>query len=248
MLQMTTNVLSFALVISLLHCVTAFSSNYISSQAQTLKAAASKPWINDNVRVFQPSLSCDNPFVDLVPPMGRGCDISVNWSDPHEGAQDLAEKCFPNEEKKASDAATILEEAMERFKVITLEEGVVNPSFKARIVASRGSFGVKCPRWHYDHVQLRHIQALVGPGCDYLVSDMGVDRSIVNQADEGETKEINKGIVDPVVASVRHGREGEAVVLRGMDGCCRPAVHKSPDLQWWQGRVLMTFDIMPSSA
>ena len=140
MLQMSTNVLRFALVISLLHCVTAaFSSNYISSQAQTLKAAASKPWINDNVRVFQTSLSRDNPFVDLVPVIGRGCDISVKWSDPHEGAQDLAEKCFPNEEKKASDAATILEEAMERFKVITLEEGVVNPIFKARIVASRGT-------------------------------------------------------------------------------------------------------------
>ncbi len=240
---MKTNVPRVAFLISLLHCVTAFSCGYLSSQTQTLKIAAPKPWINDNVRVFQTSLPLRNPFVDLVPVMGRGCDVSVTWSDPHEGAQHLAEKCFRNKEK-ASNAAQILEEAMERFKSITIEEGVVNASLRARIVASRGAFGVKCPRWHYDHVPLRHIQALVGPGCDYLVSDVGVDRSMVNQADESENKGINEGIVDPVVANIRRGREGEAVVLRGTDGCCRPAVHKSPNLQWWQGRVLMTLDIL----
>ena len=244
------NVPRLALVISLLHCSWGFTISSLT-QTQTIKTEASqrRRWINDNVWLVEPSITRHNPFVALVPAMGRGCDVSVTWSDPHEGALALAEKCFPfpNTSERRSDAVQLIEEAMEHFRrLIIVEEGVVNASFKARIVASRGSSGIKCPRWHYDHVVLRHIQALVGPGCDYLVSDLGVNRSIVNQADESETKEVNAGIVDPLLASVCHGREGEAVVLRGALGCSRPAIHKSPDLQWWQGRVLMTFDIESS--
>ena len=39
---------------------------------------------------------------------------------------------------------------------------------KARIVSSIGSAGQKCPRWHVDHVPLRLIISLAGPGCIYV--------------------------------------------------------------------------------
>eukprot|EP00980_Cylindrotheca_fusiformis_P029414 scaffold23471_cov141-Cylindrotheca_fusiformis.AAC.11 len=41
--------------------------------------------------------------------------------------------------------------------------------FKARIVATRGRIGTKCPQWHRDHVPVRWIQALVGPGCQVVL-------------------------------------------------------------------------------
>ena len=98
-----------------------------------------------------------------------------------------------------------------------------------------------------DHVVVRHIQALVGPGCDYLVSEAGVDRSVVNHADEIETAQINQKLVNPILADICHGSEGGAIILRGMEaGCRKAAVHKSPEIPWWQGRVLLTLDIAKS--
>jgi hypothetical protein len=41
--------------------------------------------------------------------------------------------------------------------------------FTARLVASRGAAtSIKCPLWHQDHVPIRWIQALTGPGCQYI--------------------------------------------------------------------------------
>jgi Protein of unknown function (DUF1826) len=42
-----------------------------------------------------------------------------------------------------------------------------------RIVSSRGTAaGTKCPLWHVDHVPVRWIQALVGPGCEYVADSL----------------------------------------------------------------------------
>jgi Protein of unknown function (DUF1826) len=219
-------------------------SRCLSSTAMKIRPSEMKNWINGNVRVLRPSIEQSrqpNPFEVLIPFMGKGCDVTVEWEDPHTGATKLADKCFNG--KETDHVIAILEEALGGFRNLTIQEGVPATSFKARIVATRGPIGTKCPRWHYDHVVMRHIQALVGPGCDYVISDTGVDRSVVNQADQCETALINTDIVDDAIADVLHGREGEAIVLKGLAGCDRPAIHKSPELQWWQGRLLMTLDI-----
>jgi hypothetical protein len=238
---MTKDVSMLVLIIILLQCQ---FSRCLLSTAVKLRPIDAKTWINDNVRVLEPSVKRErNPFGILVPLLGKGCDVTVDWDDPHKGALELATKFF---ERNAADGevVAVLVEAFGQFRNLTVEEGITATSFKARIVATRGSIGIKCPRWHYDHVPVRHIQALVGPGCDYVVSENGVDRSVLNQADECETERINRHVVDDTVADVRRGREGEAVVLRGMTGCDRPAVHKSPELPWWQGRILVTLDIV----
>jgi hypothetical protein len=40
--------------------------------------------------------------------------------------------------------------------------------FQVRITSSRGTTGTKCPVWHMDHVPVRWIQSLVGPGCMWV--------------------------------------------------------------------------------
>jgi hypothetical protein len=223
----------------------------LSSLVATNPTTSSNVWINDNVHVWESSSEKPsiNPFRTLVPLLGdKGCDVTVEWCDPQEGARAIvAALCF---EDNTGDAVKMLSNSLNHFRtVVEMEDGLKSTpdaatSFKARVVATRGSQGTKCPRWHYDHVPLRHIQSLVGPGCDYVVSEDGVDRLFLNEADECETDLINKNMVDATVADVRQGREGEAVILRGVKGSERPAVHKSPDLPWWQGRLLLTVDIL----
>lgn len=199
-------------------------------------------WINGNVLALKPSVKLEkNTFRSLVPPMGKGCDVTVQWSDPLEGAAKLVAHCGIEEGDQVSQ---VLTEALGKFRDLAIEERLSPQLFKARIVATRGSLGTKCPRWHYDHVPLRHIQALVGAGCDFVVSEEGVDRSFLNKADDADTVRINKSMVDIKEADVRQGREGEMIVLRGLEGCDLPCVHKSPTLPWWQGRVLMTVDVL----
>jgi hypothetical protein len=242
----------------LLFCIALLQWHYqpvssFSSLVATNPTTSSNVWINDNVQVWE-SLSekKPNPFRTLVPLLGgKGCDVTVEWCDPQEGAREILAALSFEGQDTTGDAVKVLSDSLNHFRtVVEMEDGTTTStsagatSFKARVVATRGSQGTKCPRWHYDHVPLRHIQALVGPGCDYVVSEDGVDRLFLNEADECETDLINKDMVDISVADVRQGREGEAIILRGVEGSERPAVHKSPELPWWQGRLLLTVDIL----
>ena len=153
---------------------------------------------------------------------------------------------------------------------------------KARIVATRGPAGTKCPQWHVDHVPVRWIQALVGPGCQWIVDDHDVkdtdsdDNSAIhwdrinalnNDDDVDDDDSImtihdtpddrNRLLIDAKRAQIQTAAPGEAVLLLGktwpteMVGRVqvqpRPAVHKSPIMPWWQGRVLLTMDIVDGS-
>lgn len=139
-------------------------------------------------------------------------------------------------------------DSFERFSSLVIADADIKTNeFKARIVATRGSVGTKCPRWHADHVPIRWIQSLVGPGCDYLVGERGVNRELLNGIlDDISTQDANKRIVDSSLASIRQGQEGEAVVLVGRDNSrgIPAAIHKSPTLLPWQGRVLLTIDVV----
>lgn len=63
----------------------------------------------------------------------------------------------------------------------------VVPRCVARIVSTRGKSGIKCPRWHADHVPVRLVMSFIGPGCDYVQEEMvgGVGSGGDTDSDEG---------------------------------------------------------------
>lgn len=142
-------------------------------------------------------------------------------------------------------------------------------TFKARIVATRGPTGTKCPQWHVDHVPVRWIQSLVGPGCEMVVGNNtkesirwnlvnGLNKNNNDDEDfilEESVEDRNQALVRNEVAQIYAAREQEAVLLIGnrwvdyaKDASrvsnIRPVVHKSPTLPWGCERVLLTQDII----
>jgi len=203
-----------------------------------------KELINGNVWIIEcKELEVEKLFSNLVPVMGRGCDVTVKWNDPVKGARDLVDS-LDLDSKVESASSLFFSKSFQQFKSMVYGEGISVSSFKARIVASRGSVGTKCPRWHFDYTPVRWVQSLVGPGCDFVISEVGVNRSVLNQSDDDETELTNKDIVDSVLADVKQGQVGYAIILKGLEGCEKPAIHKSPELKWLEGRVLMTLDII----
>lgn len=45
---------------------------------------------------------------------------------------------------------------------------------QARIVSTIGPIGTKCPRWHADHVPVRLVMSIIGPGCEFVPHEMEV--------------------------------------------------------------------------
>jgi hypothetical protein len=107
---------------------------------------------------------------------------------------------------------------------------------QARIVSSIGEKGIKCPRWHADHVPVRLVMALRGAGCEYIPHELEVgrrkrgsssststssrlvDRHALNNIDEDDTRIANDIIVPPNEATeeaIIQAREGDAVLLMG---------------------------------
>ena len=113
---------------------------------------------------------------------------------------------------------------------------------QARIVSSIGEKGIKCPRWHADHVPVRLVMALRGPGCEYIPHELEVglrhrgssnnsnssssnkerlvDRHALNNIDEDDTRIANDIIVPPnsdidIEEAIIHAGEGDAVLLMG---------------------------------
>lgn len=128
---------------------------------------------------------------------------------------------------------------------------------KARIVSSRGCIGQKCPRWHVDHVPLRLVASLTGPGCVYIPHENeikypeSVNRTALNGLDIEDSNEANNLICprhqSEVVVSAK---VGDAVFLMGrswesLDSDVKAAPHMSPALKAGQPRVLLTVDVVP---
>ncbi|KAL3756143.1 hypothetical protein ACHAWU_005647 [Discostella pseudostelligera] len=103
----------------------------------------------------------------------------------------------------------------------------------ARIVSTIGKSGTKCPRWHADHVPVRLVMSLRGPGCEYVQeesvgvgvcgggdgkgrigstggsnnryheSEVMVNRHALNNLDEEDTTKANNVIVKTSVPTTR---------------------------------------------
>lgn len=113
---------------------------------------------------------------------------------------------------------------------------------QARMVASRGTSGTSCPLWHIDKVPVRWIQALVGPGCQVVKSEEGINWDAFdensNMAQElmgMSTAEENQSRVDSKTADIYSANTNEVTMLVGdrwnelsSHQQLKPIVHRSP--------------------
>jgi hypothetical protein len=233
-----------------------------------------------------------NPFEVIVPPLfasgasGNGVDVTVNWNGSNDNPRHVAQHVLSQIITKKAAATTRSQEmkVMEDYLTTCLSEfqsfceehlllssGVKNNNYyQIRLVATRGAAATKCPQWHLDHVPLRWIQSLVGPGCEYVDGNEGIHWNRINGGrleggDDDDDDAVvtasvndrNAQLVDTKTATIRRADTGEALILIGNQfsdyakdkhGAGRevlsPVVHKSPTIPMWQGRVLLTQNIL----
>jgi hypothetical protein len=216
----------------------------------------------------------DNPWRELIPPLwntrsssgsSEGVDVTIEWSihdDPDKVARDMIRQSTASTTVTTPSQQQIqhLSQSLFYFRELCADKLTPISRFKARLVATRGPTGTKCPQWHIDHVPVRWIQSLVGRGCEFVESNDGVNWQAVNGLDEDETlldsvAARNRALVDPQTATIRRATEGRAVLLIGnrwqeyskdaSSKYIQPAVHKSPaPIPLWEGRVLLTQDVI----
>ena len=145
---------------------------------------------------------------------------------------------------------------------------------QSTLVSTIGERGIKCPRWHLDHVPVRLIMSIVGLGCEYITEKFGdddqmkiVNRTALNNLDEEDTQIANDIIVPKRLVSdrekeggeiIKYAKEGEAILLMGKgweeeerddssstnEDIPLAAVHRSPILKPNQERILLTVDLV----
>lgn len=192
-----------------------------------------------------------------------GADVTAIFDDPVDGARQLLDGCGIRIQDDTDETLQHLKGVLAYFQdCVSFASGGTARRCKARIVASRGPIGTKCPRWHLDHVPVRLIMSLIGPGCDYIPesilphtsNNVYVDRHALNGLDMDDSVRANRIIV-PDERGVVRSKVGEAVVLMGREwdtvdeagkddtGILHAAAHKSPSLSPFEGRVLLTVDL-----
>ena len=195
-----------------------------------------------------------------------GIDKSIEFKDSYKGAKKLISKCFDDlnfDEKSSSyhDIVNYIHDIFDHFQSTVSSPqshgGAGAHSFRARLVSTRGPIGQKCPRWHVDHVPLRLVMSLIGPGCRYIPHDtenrskqMILDRKALNGLDELDTERANKIIVPLGEEGVVYeALAGESIILMGRAWEREEilsAPHCSPPLGEKEGRVLLTVDVLPN--
>jgi hypothetical protein len=217
--------------------------------------------------IYHPSLQKSSmaPWNDICPSIWKpkdNKDVTVTWTvhdSPHEVAQEMIRQCSSSlSPEKSSDLSLSLTDSLKVFRDFCQENLTDDCErvMKARIVATRGPCGTKCPQWHVDHVPLRWIQSMMGPGCDLVTSQEGINWNVINGLEDDDNlnsiEDRNRVLVDDNVANIYSAKEQEAILMVGKrwDEYARegiaslePVVHKSPSVPMWQGRVLLTQDV-----
>jgi hypothetical protein len=205
------------------------------------------------------SASLRNAWTRLVPPVwetnSRGVDVRVQWNHDDDDSNMNREggELAASSTSSTSAAATILQqvqhqlptklqiqdtenmkkslaESMQLFQEFCQEHLKGACHFQVRLTASRGITGTKCPVWHMDHVPVRWIQSLVGPGCQWVGQEDAVasveqwstkvhlaDNDNDNDSSEWmaqSTKERNRELIG-ATATTHQAAPGEAVLLIG---------------------------------
>jgi hypothetical protein len=230
-----------------------------------------------------------------------GIDVAVTFSKAEVGARDLLE-CINfsslADETEKQQAFNNLVQLFTTFQEMFEQGNTYNTTtpllslrsnnskrtntiqYKARLVASRGNSGSKCSRFHVDHVPIRLICALEGPGVVYIddcfrstakeVKTAQRNRrhhwreeGLVNASDETDTEIFNNKILQLLREEsipVRHAKTGDAIIMMGKkwekkyqiqhnvqtneSNGVGAVVHRSPNLSHFQGRVLLTVDVI----
>lgn len=207
-----------------------------------------------------------------------GCDVIVQFQDAKKGATDIVQKCLSKFEHNI-DAIDIIETESSIANILSLyQDHIVSEtkeedipfSYKARIVSSIGSSGQKCPRWHVDHVPLRLVMSLQGPGCVYIPIEKeqewlsSVNREALNESEEPDTMKANISIVPLGEKNIAvYAKKGDAVLLMGRawekdkniesssDLSYRNSIlaapHRSPEIGDDELRVLLVVDVVPKT-
>jgi len=203
-------------------------------------------------------------------------DVSVQFDNPSIGARELLEKAgvVISKDDTMAEEETIhhLTSILSYFQSIAGGTDI-NAKCKARLVSTIGERGVKCPRWHLDHVPVRLIMSIVGLGCEYITEKFGdgdqmkiVNRTALNSLDEENTQIANDIIVPKKLVFdrakkgeeiIQYAKEGEAILLMGKgweeeyidsssinEDIPLAAVHRSPILKHNEERVLLTVDLV----
>ena len=208
----------------------------------------------------------------------------VFYDDPSTGARELLEKCGILSQQQGDDKySTLLPETMMKeqetlshltnvlsyYQTIVSKHDNMKTPCRARIVCTVGSMGTKCPRWHADHVPVRLVMSLVGPGCQCIPFEMEryeiddnivqmVNRHALNNLEDDDTSVANELIV-PTEKVKKYEKQdnrnvvicasaGDAVLLMGrgwedQDSEVLAAVHRSPILKDGEERILLTVDV-----
>jgi hypothetical protein len=200
----------------------------------------------------------------IWPSTKKTIDVTVTWTRSDSFAPDQAARAMLHQmdpllpPSQISALADVLSSYLLDFSDFCQENFETCPKFKARIVATRGSSGTRCPQWHIDHVPVRWIQALAGPGCELVMNQDGVNWNAVNSLDAtfDSVEARNQFLVDPEVTNIYSAKEQEVALLVGnrWNECCKegfekqklnPVVHRSPtSIPMWQGRLLLTQDVI----
>lgn len=157
-----------------------------------------------------------------------------------------AQSTLGNHNHDDSKVQNELATAMAAFCTYCHDHSLPNDNtFRARIVCGRGPTSAKCPKWHVDHVPVRWIQSLVGPGCEWTSTTVSCDN---NHTDDDDDDVVNNN--DTLNLNIRNRQvvpQGQAVLVHGnrWPGPEPPCLHKSPsNIPPWQGRVLFTMDVV----
>jgi Protein of unknown function (DUF1826) len=202
----------------------------------------------------------DKVWEALVPSLwekGGGVDVRYKWT-AHEDidavASNVQEILRRLCKKDLSSTAPIMQndlvQSITQFTKYCSTHLDSVDTFTLRLLSTRGKTGTKCPVWHFDHVPVRWVQSFVGPGCQWANN---VNWEAVNavEAPDSTPRERNRLIVSNA-STIHTANTGEAVLLVGtrwnefsaIKTSIMPAVHKSPELQPWEGRVLLVMDVV----
>ena len=209
-----------------------------------------------------------NEFCPIWPTAEKSFDVTITWTrtivDSVKNAAGLMIRRMgpsPQNEQQLIEALSQFLTDFSDFcndNIALSSGGGKQHYYKARIVSSRGKSATKCPQWHIDHVPVRWIQALKGPGCEFVKGRNGINWSAVNGLDDDALRigveHQNNLLVDSKVANIYSTREQEVALLVGnkwndvakdSDTILDPVVHRSPlNIQPWQNRLLLTQDIV----
>jgi hypothetical protein len=217
-------------------------------------------WLEEKVLKSKrhPMFSDTNAFlIDHPPPQGvwnrivpgidelhgvagqLGTDVSVEFTDPEMGAWELIKRCgLEPTEKHTKSAMMHLKALLEYYQSIAdPTPAKATRKCRARLTSSRGQIGSKCPRWHDTPVPVRLVSSLVGPGIDFIRTDMEsgahLDRDVAAnlaeldtyaaaqdaaKSDNCEATRAITGGSDPVEGEgFLEAREGEAVIMMGKE-------------------------------